>query len=146
VDAVVASVPSNVALCGIADVPRCAGPAWTLNGKPLPYTTEFDNPHPTDAPAAVIPVEKIHGPVFLVCAGQDQVWTSCPYAYAIISRLAAHHVTYRHQLVDVSLAGHFVGSLLPDEPGWAESDPNFAADARGRETLWPRLLRFLKSL
>ena len=41
VSGVVASVPSNVALCGYPD---CSQPAWTLNGTPLPYTQQFDNP------------------------------------------------------------------------------------------------------
>jgi hypothetical protein len=36
-------------------------------GRPVPYTNQFDQPHPTDNPAAVIPVGKIHGPVFLDC-------------------------------------------------------------------------------
>ena len=47
VHAVIASVPSNVANCSY---PRCAGPAWTLHGQPLPYTSHFDNPSPADNP------------------------------------------------------------------------------------------------
>ena len=47
VSAVVASVPSNVALCGYPD---CSVPAWTLGGQPVPYTQEFDNPYPSDKP------------------------------------------------------------------------------------------------
>ena len=86
VDGVIASVPSDVAICSYPD---CNGPAWTLHGRPLPYTFQFDNPHPVDDPAAVIPVERIRGPVFLDCGGADAVWVSCPYARAIMTRLAA---------------------------------------------------------
>ena len=35
VDGVIASVPSDVAICSYPD---CNGPAWTLHGRPLPYT------------------------------------------------------------------------------------------------------------
>jgi dienelactone hydrolase len=144
VQAVVASVPSNVSLCGITTAARCAGPAWTLAGKPLPYTRQFDNPAPTDDPTAVIPVEMIAGPVFLDCAGKDEVWSSCAYARAVIARLEAHHAGYRHVLYTSPRAGHLSGGLIPDEPGSAASDPTFVADAQARERLWPRLLRFLK--
>jgi dienelactone hydrolase len=144
VHAVVASVPSNVSLCGITTAARCAGPAWTLGGKPLPYTRQFDNPAPTDDPAAVIPVEMIAGPVFLDCAGKDEVWSSCAYAHAIIARLEAHHTGYRHVLYTSPRAGHLSGGLIPDEPGSGASEPTFVADAQARERVWPRLLRFLK--
>jgi dienelactone hydrolase len=73
VHGVIASVPSDVALCSY---PGCSGPAWTLDGQPVPYTHQFDNPDPSDDPAAVIPVEQIAGPVFLDCGGDDQVWIS----------------------------------------------------------------------
>jgi dienelactone hydrolase len=35
VSAVIAMVPSDVALCSI---PGCRGPAWTFHGHPVPYT------------------------------------------------------------------------------------------------------------
>ena len=137
VHAVIASVPSNVALCSY---PGCAGPAWTLRGRPLPYTREFDRPHPTDNPNAVIPVERIRGPVFLDCAGMDQIWTSCAYAHAIMQRLDAHHDRYTHVLYRAPDASHFVGGLLPDEPGFTGNDP---ANEQAREKLWPHVLAFL---
>jgi hypothetical protein len=77
VHAVVALVPSNVAICSFPD---CTRPAWLLHGAPLPYTSQFNDPHPTDDPRAVIPVERIQGPIFLACGGADTVWVSCPYA------------------------------------------------------------------
>ena len=38
VHAVAAVVPSSVALCSY---PLCDGPAWTLHGKPVPYTRQL---------------------------------------------------------------------------------------------------------
>jgi dienelactone hydrolase len=142
VQAVVASVPSNVALCSF---PGCSGPAWTLNGQPVPYTTQFDQPNPTDDPNAVIPVEQIRGPIFLDCGGVDLIWSSCPYARAIIKRLDAFRVPYRHVLYEFPYAGHYVGALLPYEPA-APRDFDFVADEHGLEKLWPHLLAFLAGL
>jgi dienelactone hydrolase len=150
VDGVIASVPSDVAICSYPD---CNGPAWTLHGRPLPYTFQFDNPHPADDSAAVIPVERIHGPVFLDCGGADAVWVSCPYARAIMTRLAAHHDPYQHVLEAYPAAGHGVGSLVPYQP--IEGTATLGADLSGRSPganpdadakLWPRLLEFLASV
>jgi dienelactone hydrolase len=146
VHAVIASVPSNVALCSY---PGCTGPAWTLHGRPLPYTSEFDNPSPADDPAAVIPDQRIQGPVFLDCGEADQTWTSCPFAQAILSLLDAHHDHWSHVLYAYAGAGHFVGSLVPYEPlapASAGSDPSYAADQEADALLWPHLLRFLGGL
>ena len=148
VDGVVASVPSDVAGCSYPD---CNGPAWTLDGRPLPYTFQFDNPHPDDA-AAVIPVERIHGPVFLDCGGADAVWPSCPYARAIMTRLAAHHDAYQHVLQVYPAAGHGAGSLVPYEPVASTTTPGANLAGRSPDAnpdadamLWPRLLAFLAS-
>ncbi len=150
VNGVIASVPSDVAICSY---PNCSGAAWTLHGRPLPYTFQFDNPRPVDDSAAVIPVERIRGPVFLDCGGADAVWVSCPYARAIMTRLAAHHDAYQHLLYAYPAAGHGVGSLVPYEPvadattagvnlsgRFPDANPDAAA------ALWPRLLQFLAGL
>jgi len=137
VHGVIASVPSNVALCSF---PECNGPAWTLKGQPVPYTRQINNPDPTDNPAAVIPVEQIRGPIFLDCGVLDNVWASCSYATAIVHRLNLYGTPYQHVLYEGSRASHFVGGLVPYEPTSIGNDPN---DERAREVLWPRLLRFL---
>ena len=147
VHGVIASVPSNVVLCGL---PACNGPAWTLNGKPLPYTTQIDAPHPSDNPLAVIPVNRIHGPILLDCGGADRVWNSCAYAQAIMAELAAAKDPRPHSLLSYPNGGHGVGALVPYEPS---AEPNVGnlngntplADALARADLWPRLLAFLAS-
>jgi dienelactone hydrolase len=140
VNGVVAAVPANVALCSS---PGCSGPAWTLDRKPVPYTRQFDEPHPTDDPDAVIPVERIRGPIFLDCAGMDTVWDSCAYATAIVQRLDAHDFRYAHPLHRYPKAGHHVGVLIPYEPTVMDSPP---ADEQARERQWPLLLAFLNGV
>lgn len=148
VHAVIASVPSNVANCSFSD---CLSPAWTLHGKPVSYTGEFDSPSPVDNPAAVIPDQRITGPVFLDCGEADQAWPSCPYAQAITKELDAHHDQWAHEMYSYPGAGHGVGSLIPFEPYGpatvaAEGPPAYQADQEGDGQLWPHLLSFLASL
>jgi len=143
VHAVIASVPSNVAICSY---PGCAGPAWTLHGHALPYTSETDTPSPADNPAAVIPDQRIQGPVFLDCGEADQTWTSCPYAQAILRLLDAHHDRWAHVLYAYPGAGHSVGALVPYEPTDPVADPDYATDQQARALLWPHLLAFLAGL
>jgi dienelactone hydrolase len=148
VHAVIGSVPSNNANCSY---PSCAGPAWTLHGKPLPYTHDYDDPAPPDDPAAVIPDQRINGPVFLDCGEDDQAWTSCPYGQAIVNLLDDHHDQWSHVLYPYPKAGHGVGSLVPYEPYGpatvaAEGSISFQADQEADAQLWPRLLGFLASL
>jgi dienelactone hydrolase len=146
VHAVIASVPANVAICSY---PGCTGPAWTLHGQALPYTSEFDNPSPGDDPAAVISDQRIKGPVFLDCGEADLTWTSCPYAQAILGLLDAHHDRWAHALYAYPGAGHSVGTLVPyepDTPAVAAQDPDYATDQQARALLWPHLLSFLTGL
>jgi dienelactone hydrolase len=144
VHGVIASSPGNVSLCSY---PGCTGAAWTLHGQPLPYTSQFDNPDPTDNPAAVIPVQNIQGPVLLDCGTDDVTWISCTFAQAIQSRLTTGGDRYAHVLYRYAGAGHLVDSLIPYEPTSSEppavtgDSPLANADADAR--LWPDILRFL---
>jgi dienelactone hydrolase len=142
VSAVVASVPSNVATCGIG----CSGPAWTFEGQPVPYTREWNEPYPNDNPDAVIPDEQIHGPLFLVCGGLDSAWVSCIYSRAIMSRLAAQGHPYRDVMYAYAHAGHHVGSLLPYSPVAPRRLYFNQVDQQARANVWPHLLSFLARL
>jgi dienelactone hydrolase len=126
---VVASVPSNVV----------NGPAWTIGGKDVPYTEQFGNPRPTDDPRAVIPVERIRGPVFAYCATSDVIWGSCPYARALVARLRRHRRP--NTLVELDGASHYAGGMTPYA---ISSLSGYADDQRAVGKLWPRLLAFLK--
>ncbi|WCO65582.1 acyl-CoA thioester hydrolase/BAAT C-terminal domain-containing protein [Iamia majanohamensis] len=135
----VALVPSNVALCGFPD---CSRPAWTLDGAPVPYTTQLDQPSPTDTPGAVIPVERIDGPVLGVCGGADEVWDSCAFAEAIDARLEAEGHPDAHEVIAAPEAGHAIGGLVPYEPVPAEG-PEVAAVQAAKARVWPEVLAFL---
>jgi dienelactone hydrolase len=154
----------GVAVLSFDDVASCNGygqgsPTWTYGGKPLPCTNQFPNPHPTDNPAAVIPVAKIHGPLFLGCGERDS-WSSCSsYAKAVMAALAAAHYSYPHELLEYPDAGHALGALLPYDPGIAayedgltppEWPPGFngtsnVSNPLARADQWPKLLAFLRN-
>jgi dienelactone hydrolase len=109
VNGVIAGVPSSVVNRGFPDGSKFA---WTQGGKPVPAAaaTEFMNPSPAD-PRAVIPVERIRGPVLLACAMLDQEWPSCLYEKAITARLRSHHFGYPVTALRYPDAGHEVGSM-----------------------------------
>ena len=124
-------------------------PAWTLHGKAVPYLQQK-----SVAPAkAAIPVERISGPVFVVGAGDDQLWPSAIYVDDIASRMHDHG---RHDVVALTYphAGH-AGFGLPTLPtptvvqspyGAVYLGGTPAADARARADSSPKLLRFLAKL
>lgn len=144
VHGVVALTPSGVVTCGIAGAHRdegCLGSPWSLHDKPLPYTKLFNNPAPFDVPKAVIPVERIKAPVFLSCGGLDQVWSSCPYARAIVKRRRGETTILR----DYPNAGHYSnGAFFEYEPGVLARDLFSPGTELAREDLRPRVLRFLQ--
>jgi dienelactone hydrolase len=144
VHAVIASVPSDAAICSY---PGCRTAAWTLGGKPLPYTADFGNPAPSDNPAAVIPDQRIDGPVFLDCGEADRTWPSCPYARAILSRLDHYHDRWTHVLYAYPGAGHLVGALVPYEPlgppALGSAVPSATAFQEAEPALYQHLLGFL---
>lgn len=129
-----------------------SGPAWTWHGQPVPTVSAaaLGQPVPPDG-EGIIPVERIPGPVFLLCGEQDLLWPSCPYADAMARRLHSHPYT----LVREPGAGHLVASAVPNLPS-ASNSVSLAGreltlggtvqnDALGRLDAWPKLLRFLTS-
>jgi dienelactone hydrolase len=110
VNGVIAGVPSSVVNPGWPDTSQ---PAWTLDGRPLPAVSpsEFGQPKPPGKPQAVIPVERIRGPILLTCGELDRVWPSCRYSDAITARLRARQFAY--PVIDLRYrdAGHHVGGL-----------------------------------
>lgn len=143
VHAVIALVPSNVAVSGC---PGCDQPSWTVHGRPVPYSQHFG---PTSAsPGAVIPVEKTNGPLLLDCGGVDQVWPSCPMARAIIHRLQSARDAHKHVLLAYPHANHYVGDPVPNLAyRFAGTDDTvWAANMRARTQAWPAVLDFLRRL
>jgi dienelactone hydrolase len=111
VNGVVAGVPSSVV--NPAPPPDNGKPAWTVRGRPLPTVSpsEFGQPNPQGTPQAVIPVERIGGPILLACGGQDLTWPSCGYVDAITARLRAHRFTHPVTALRYPGAGHLIGGL-----------------------------------
>lgn len=142
VHGVVVLSPSNVSLCSF---PGCDGPAWTFAGQAVPFTRTINQPQPADAPDAVLPVTNVDGPVLSACGGADRIWTSCPYAQALTTRLDAAHPGAGHGLLSYLGAGHGVG-FVPYEPGTEAANTqgrNPQANQLADDDLWPKLLTFL---
>jgi dienelactone hydrolase len=134
---VIATVPSSVVSCS---VPDCDGPAWTLDGQPLPYSSRLGE----IPPDTVIPVERIDGPVLTTCGERDSLWGSCAFADLIAERRgpgATDDVEVRG-----AAAGHGAGLLAPQTvagaiPPFRGGDP--LADEQVRLEAWPALLALL---
>lgn len=154
VHGVVLGTPSNVVQQGLIGGAGLGGEpagasAWSYRGKPIPYTEAPNDPDPTLVPQSVIPVENIKGPMFLVCGGADQVWTSCPFSQAIIARLNAHHDQYQHVLAQYSDAGHGVNVFIPYQPNTVNHEGSLAgqsaqSDQVALANVWPHLMKFLQ--
>jgi hypothetical protein len=134
---VVALMPTHVVWQGIDARARFRGdPAfaspgksrWSLNGNPLPFVRKFvsavrlQKPLPNATvdqyapvldkridPAALIPVERIRGPVFLVSAGDDLGWPSLRMGREAKARLAKRESGAEVQLWEYPMAGHAMG-------------------------------------
>jgi dienelactone hydrolase len=137
VRAVAAYVPSD----RVYPSPTNPGvPAWTLARKPVA--------------SALIAVEKISGPVFLVGGGDDLVWPSSVFVGNVAKRMHDHGrrdvttLNYGH-------AGHGAGAIVPNFPTAPTINSRYglrhfggtpSADAAARADSWPKLLRFLGQL
>lgn len=124
--AVIGFMPSSVVWSGIEYGPGPISSSWTLHGKALPWVNPVINPamfssgkplafvgayqaglkDVAAADKAVIPVEKIAGPVLLISATDDQIWPSPLMALQIMQRLAAYHHAYDDESLCYSGAGH----------------------------------------
>lgn len=122
VNGVVAAAPAATVN---AAYPQDGHSSWTLHGREVPYTTEFGVPaEVVSNRAAVIPVERIRGPVLLSCGGLDRVWPSCPNVDQVTARLAGHGFRYPVTARKYDDAGHFATAFAPY--------PNYAASLFAR--------------
>jgi dienelactone hydrolase len=141
VHGVVALVPSNVVGPGL----QRGSPAWTLHGRPVPFTQVLGDPTGLDEPRAVIRAERITGPVLTVSAGRDGVWPSAVFSAALNERLDRKRFRYPHRDLRIADAGHLVGTALPYLPvttiPGAGGTP--AADEAGRVRAWPEIVRLI---
>ena len=170
--AVIAFMPSSVVWSGIEYGPGPISSSWTLHGKPLPWVNPVINPAMfasgkplafvgsyraglKDAAAiekAVIPVERIAGPVLLVSATDDQIWPSPFMARQIMQRLAARHHAYRDESLCYAGAGHAIlpayrptnASVVAVPGGSFAFGGNPTAYAFADRDAWNKVLDFLQ--
>jgi dienelactone hydrolase len=127
--AVVAIAPSSVVYQGITGG-RDSSSSWTAGGKQLPFagyvgSDAFTKSHrlvdlyePTLAAApaeAVIPVEKIRGPILLVAGKNDALWPSAVMSDRIVQRAKQMRFTPRIVQLTLDDAGHHVANV-PNRP------------------------------
>jgi dienelactone hydrolase len=174
--AVVAVAPSSVVFFGLGDDSGPIASSWSYRGKPLPFAHRdvpqrvndaidaqrnarqrvsyrdsylAQLPQDTDD-AAVIPVERIRGPVLLIAGGDDKLWPSDVMAGQVMARLKDRGHRYGDRLLLFPAAGHPLG--VPFEFAKATLARSFldlggtaAANESADEDSWPRLIAFLRS-
>lgn len=132
--AVVAKVPSHVVWAGIPRGPMAMSSSWKHRGEPLPFLPfsfnvnvfrKMGGPDPVAlldlyAPAlknehavakAVIPVEKINGPILLISGTDDQMWPSTEMADKVAARLKQHSFAHAVEHLKYAGAGHGIVSV-----------------------------------
>ena len=163
ITAVVAAVPSNVVWQGLGGgISRDPATSFTLGGRPLPDLPYGWTGVQRDVfgryvrgltalpqhPGAIIPVERINGPVMLVCGGRDRVWPSCRMAALVAARLKAKDFQHPVMFLAYQNAGHaaFGAPIDPASQGYAELGSlggSAAADDAARQNSWVQMLAFL---
>jgi uncharacterized protein len=162
IKAVVAAVPSSVVWPGISHTSASPPSTFTLAGKPLadlpygwngPATSVYDlyakgliavSQHPD----AIIPVERINGPIMLVCGEKDMIWPSCPMAQQVTNRLQARHFRYPVNFLKYADAGHaaFGPPQLPDSDKMhklAALGGTAEGNQAARMEDWPKAMAFM---
>jgi dienelactone hydrolase len=161
--AVVAALPSSVVWPGIGEDGTSAGidSSWSESGKALPALPH--RPHDTSTggrmaansaaslvssaahPEAFIPVEKISGAVFLVCAESDQIWPSCPMARQIEQRLRTHGRPAPILLAYDGASHAAFGLPLPEGDARLGGAATAQKTNAARADSWPKAVAFLKA-
>jgi dienelactone hydrolase len=157
---VVATMPSGVVWPGIVHSEGDPPSTFTLAGKPLPFLpygypfTSVYNLYAKGLLAldqhrdAIIQVERINGPVMLVCGKSDSLWPSCPMSEQVDARLKSEHFTHSVQLLEYQDAGHavFGQPRSSDDPHIADltkEGGSIEGNQTARRDSWTRAMAFL---
>jgi dienelactone hydrolase len=105
VNGVIGLVPGSYVNSALPDTGRSP---WTLHGRDLPHAgaAQFGAPAASIDPRAVIPVERIRGPILLICGDMDVQWPSCSNVEDIANRLTANQFRFAVQTLRYPAAGH----------------------------------------
>lgn len=79
--------------------------AWTYKGQPLPFRKGHTD---TAAEGAIIPAERIHGPVLLISGKDDRLWPSATYSEVARLRLEEHAHPFPYEHLSYEGAGHLI--------------------------------------
>jgi len=169
IGAVVAYSPSHVVFQGIdeswsgASTPKSS---WTLCGTPvpfLPYRMDYDcikrygfylglylsslqDRHAVER--AVIPVERINGPILLVSGTDDAIWPSSTMCEWVVERLKQRHFAFSFQHFSYEGAGHLLAgpsrlaSASPSGAGDIAIGGTETANAAARDDAWTKVCGF----
>ena len=158
IKAVVAAVPSSVVWPSFSNPPRST---FTLGGQPLPYLPFGMGGGPRvyhlyddglNAIArrddAVIPVERINGPVLLICGKLDSLWPSCRMSNQVVARLSAKKFRHAIELLEFTDGGHavFGPPVAADSPAFkllANTGGDAIANNAARLASWPKAMAFI---
>jgi pimeloyl-ACP methyl ester carboxylesterase len=112
VNGVIAEVPNSYVDASYAMPDRSA---WSVGGRELPHATrqQFGAPAVSVDPSALIPVERIRGPVLLSCGEQDAQWPSCNNVEDITARLSKSQFGYPVTTLRYPDGGHYLSSFPP---------------------------------
>lgn len=146
--------------------PMNMGPAWTVDGKALPFLKPDGRAYVPNGPMkpmfdhaladadkhddAAIPVEKINGPILLISGKADALWPSFDMSERIVKRL--HDKDFNHAVTHLSYetAGHmvFMGDPSAESAKTKTAPANPMLGGTGEANLaawtddWPKALAF----
>lgn len=133
IDAVIANVPSAFVFKGITKKEEKTS-AWSEDGMPIDYLSvksneEFNNvlnSYPSnnqDIIKAIIPVEKIQGPILLISGRSDAIWPSYPMCNYITNYLKDNNFKFWYKHISYENAGHTLALInRPDLGGTPEGN------------------------
>ena len=158
--AVIAGDPSHVVWQNINRTDFTPRSSWAEFGAPLPFVPYvftngftsifalYNDALPTiaaDSPA-IIPAEKIAGPVLLVSGEKDTMWPSAAMGDLIVERLKTHAFPYEFRHLKYEDAGHGV-PVPPSLGALFGGDDSFVGgsnegNAAARRDMWEQALCF----
>lgn len=122
IKAVVAGVPSHVVWQSLNFKEQTVKSSWMLGGKPVPFVPyNYDAPFTTmldmflrslqqkaAVEAAIIPVEKIKGPILIISGKDDQLWASSLMCDFVVERLRNKRFRFTYEHLSYENAGHAI--------------------------------------
>jgi dienelactone hydrolase len=153
IGAVVAYVPANVRIASCCR--DTGGPAWTWQGRALPYVIPRQR-NSTPRGPATIEVENTKGPILMISGEGDHLWNSWEMADDVVSRLKSHHFPYSFENLKYPHAGHLAGrqefvppwhGAIRNPTSGRENDLGGSAEGDAKSSIdsIPKVLEFLRA-